>query len=204
MTINTKSTIMPNFIAQLEGYTRPEKKLLLEAYNLARDYHQGQKRRSGEAYITHPIAVVQILASWDVDIETLLAGILHDTIEDTEATRDEITKLFGDSVTDLVDGVTKIGHLRIQPNAIAETSTENIRKLLIAMSRDIRVIIVKLADRLHNMRTIKYLPASKQQRIAQETLDVFAPIADRLAMGELKAELEDLEKALPVQFMSKS
>lgn len=184
-------TAIPAFIEQLNGYSESEKRRLTVAYEFARIKHQGQKRKSGEPYVVHPQAVTVLLASWGVDLDTLQAGMLHDTLEDTDTTREELVQEFGEDCTQMIEGVTKIGHLRVGPTASLERSTENIRKLLLAMSRDIRVILVKLADRLHNMRTIQFLPEAKRQRIAQETLDVFAPLADRLAMGDVKAELED-------------
>lgn len=185
------SRIIPKFIRDMQ-YTEDERQDIARAYWFGRDRHRNQLRKSGEAYIIHPIAVAQILAGWHVDIPTIQAGLLHDTLEDTQTTSEEIRAEFGEVCTQLVEAVTKIGSLQSQ---IAHTATpesiENIRKLLLAMSHDIRVILVKLADRLHNMRTIQYLSEHKQRRKAQETLDIYAPIADRLGMGELRAELED-------------
>ncbi len=199
----TKSTALPSFIRNLASYSLADKRRIAHAYAFARDKHRGQKRRSGEAYIIHPIAVVTLLASWHVDTETLLAGMLHDTLEDTQTSQAELTAEFGPTCTQLVEGVTKIGTIKMTASARRDASTENVRKLLLAMSRDIRVVLVKLADRLHNMRTIEYLPAAKQRQKAQETLDIFAPLADRLGMGDVKAELEDLAFAVlePEQYV---
>ncbi len=188
----------PAFIEKFARLSVAERKSLTQAYQLARDAHRGQRRRSGEAYISHPIAVATILYDWKVDIVTMQAGLLHDVVEDTSVSLEDIRRDFGEDVAELVDGVTKIGllHTRRAPVTKNSQSLENIRKLLVAMSHDIRVIIVKLADRLHNMRTIAALPQEKQRRIARETLDVYAPIADRLGVGDVKAELEDLAFAV--------
>ncbi len=184
---------LPRFIQSMERLTPAQKHQLAETYQFAREAHHEQYRRSGQAYISHPVAVSQILDTWNADLTSLQAGILHDVVEDTSRTLEEVMEKFGPEVAELVDGVTKIGQMSaLGPGAVATRSVENIRKLLLAMSRDIRVILVKLADRLHNMRTLKYLSEEKQRRIAQETLDIFAPLADRLGMGDVKAELEDL------------
>ena len=168
---------------------------LSSAINFATENHAGQKRRSGEPYITHPLSVAAILVDWGMDIDTVLAGVLHDTIEDTDLTIDDLESIFGRDVAFLVDGVSKIGHARSGMRHLSSylpSTKDNLTKLLIAIGEDVRVIIIKLADRLHNMRTLQYMPKPKQQKIARETLDVFAPIADRLNMGRVRVELEEL------------
>ncbi|HMR72555.1 MAG TPA: RelA/SpoT family protein [Candidatus Saccharibacteria bacterium] len=168
---------------------------LSSAIDFATENHAGQKRRSGEPYITHPLSVAAILVDWGMDIDTILAGVLHDTIEDTDLTIDDLESIFGRDVAFLVDGVSKIGHARSGMRHLSSylpSTKDNLTKLLIAIGEDVRVIIIKLADRLHNMRTLQYMPKPKQQKIARETLDVFAPIADRLNMGRIRVELEEL------------
>lgn len=160
------------------------------AYNFAHEMHEGQYRKSGEPYIVHIIHVGYILAAMRVGPQTIVAGLLHDVIEDTDITKEEFIEKFGQEIFEIVDGVTKIGNIDF--NNLKEYQAENHRKIFIAMANDIRVIIVKLVDRLHNMRTLKHMSEEKQKRIAQETLDVYAPIAHRLGMFELKNELEDL------------
>lgn len=168
-----------------------EQALLDKAYKLAFTAHQGQKRKSGEAYITHPLAVAKILYRWEMDSATLAAALMHDTVEDTAITLDQIKTNFGQEIAFLVEGVTKLGELDISQNKSA-TSVENLRKLLLSMSEDIRVVSIKLADRLHNLKTLQYLDKTDQIRIANESLDIYAPIADRLGMGRLKAQIEDI------------
>jgi GTP pyrophosphokinase len=158
------------------------------AYRLAERLHTGQLRRSGDPYITHPLAVTTILAELGMTPPTLCAALLHDTVEDTPYTLEECRKEFGDEVALLVDGVTKLDKVKYGDSAQAET----IRKMVVAMSRDIRVLVIKLADRLHNMRTLRYLKAEKQERVARETLEIYAPLAHRLGMNTIKWELEDL------------
>lgn len=160
------------------------------AYELAKVNHQGQKRNSGEDYIIHPIHVAMILADMNMDSATIIAGLLHDTIEDTSVTYEDIEKKFGKEIAELVDGVTKLKKLNYKSKA--EKQAENIRKMVLAMAKDIRVIIVKLADRLHNMRTLEYMTEAKKIEKATETLEIYAPIADRLGMSRVKWELEDL------------
>ncbi|MGE5616419.1 MAG: RelA/SpoT family protein, partial [Bacillota bacterium] len=161
-----------------------------EAYQVARAAHSGQYRQSGEPYITHPLAVAKILAEWHLDAQAMMAALLHDVVEDTPTTKTEIAKRFGKPVADLVDGVSKID--RIEFATLQHAQAENFRKMLLAMARDVRVILIKLADRLHNMRTLDAVPLEKQERIARETLDIYAPIANRLGLNALYYELEDL------------
>jgi len=160
------------------------------AYHFADQAHEGQTRRSGERYITHPLAVAHVLAMMHMDYECIMAGLLHDVIEDTTLTRDGLALEFGDEVAELVEGVTKLAKATFETTKHAQA--ENLRKMLLAMSRDIRVIIVKLADRLHNMRTLGHLRPEKRRRIAHETLEIYAPIAQRLGMNLMRCELEDL------------
>src|SRR5512146_2110687 len=164
--------------------------LLRRAYVFSAFEHKGQVRHSGEPYLIHPIEVANILADLKLDIVTLVAGLLHDVVEDTLTTVDRISEVFGGEVAHLVDGVTKISAISFSSSE--ERQAENFRKMLLAMVDDIRVILVKLADRLHNMRTLKYLPEERRLRIAQETLDIYAPIANRLGMSKFKNELEEL------------
>ncbi len=161
-----------------------------KAYNIANEAHKGQKRLSGEPYIMHPLSVALILASLGMDEASIVAAILHDTVEDTSLTHDEVEKEFGTTIAELVEGVTKIGKVPLQTKE--EQQAENIRKMLIAMSRDIRVIIIKLADRLHNMRTLMFKPEQRRREIALETIEIYAPIAHRLGIRPIKEELEDL------------
>ena len=163
---------------------------IMRAYNLANDAHQGQMRSSGDPYISHPIAVASILLDFCMDTDTIAAALLHDVVEDTDITLDEIRKKFGDDVALMVDGVTKIGQVPL--NTKEEQQAENIRKILMAMSKDIRVIIIKLADRLHNMRTLDARPAHKQRKTSLETMNFYAPIAHRLGMSAVKEEMEDI------------
>jgi len=161
-----------------------------KAYVFSAKVHQGQTRLSGAPYMTHPMEVAFILTRLRMDVPTVVTGLLHDTIEDTLATREELIELFDQEVADLVEGVTKIGKITFRTSE--ERQAENFRKMLLAMARDIRVILVKLADRLHNMRTLKFQPEVRRRRIARETLDIYAPLANRLGISWIKSELEDL------------
>ncbi|GIW29124.1 MAG: guanosine-3',5'-bis(diphosphate) 3'-pyrophosphohydrolase [Meiothermus sp.] len=169
-----------------------------EALEFAYTAHQGQQRKSGEPYIVHPVAVAQILAELGLDVETLLAGLLHDTIEDTDVRPEDIEERFGIAVRKIVEGETKVSklyklaHATQEDKHAEEKHAEDLRQMFIAMAEDVRIIIVKLADRLHNLRTLEFMPPHKQQRIARETLEIYAPLAHRLGIGQVKLELEDL------------
>ena len=165
--------------------------LIDKAYRTALEAHEGQRRKSGEPYIVHPLCVGIILADLEMDKETIAAGLLHDVVEDTIMTNEDIEREFGDDVAILVDGVTKMSKLQYNGDKV-EFQADNLRKMFLAMARDIRVIIIKLADRLHNMRTLKYQPPEKQIEIARETLDIYSPIAQRLGISKIKVELDDL------------
>ena len=164
--------------------------LIRKAYVYCAKVHQGQTRLSGEPYIIHPMEVAGLLADLKLDVPSIVTGFLHDTIEDTLATSEDIAKMFGIEVAALVDGVTKISKINFKTKE--ESQAENFRKMLLAMAIDIRVILVKLADRLHNMRTLEFQDEMKQRRIARETMDIYAPIANRLGISWVKVELEDL------------
>ncbi|CAN5493420.1 hypothetical protein BH23CHL10_BH23CHL10_06920 [soil metagenome] len=162
--------------------------LIRRAHEMAAGAHEGQLRSSGEPYITHPIAVSHYLATLQMDAETLSAALLHDVPEDTDLTVAEIEKRFGRDVARLVDGVTKLSKFG-SARTMEEQQAENIRKMFMAMAEDVRVVIIKLADRLHNMRTLQHLPTDKQQRIARQTIEIYAPLAHRLGMWQIKWEL---------------
>jgi GTP diphosphokinase / guanosine-3',5'-bis(diphosphate) 3'-diphosphatase len=164
--------------------------VLERAYRFSERSHRGQQRASGEPYLSHPLQVASLLVDFKMDVITVTAGLLHDVLEDTGATKAELEREFGKDIAELVDGVTKIGKLAFSSRE--ERQAENFRKMLVAMARDLRVLMIKLADRLHNMRTLDYLPTDKSRKIAQETLDIYAPLAHRLGMAKVKAELEDL------------
>lgn len=169
---------------------KDELALLEKAFRFAEEMHAGQKRKSGEAFVIHPVEVAIILADLHMDVETLIAALLHDTVEDTVATKQQVADMFGDSVAELVDGVTKI--TKIEVETLSDEQAETFRKMLVAMSKDIRVIVIKLADRLHNMRTLSALREDRRIFKARETLEIYAPIAHRLGISSIKWELEDL------------
>jgi len=164
--------------------------LVNRAYRFSELSHRGQQRASGEPYLSHPLEVAGLLVNFKMDVTTVTAGLLHDVLEDTDATKDDLEREFGREIAELVDGVTKIGKLAFSSRE--ERQAENFRKMVVAMAHDLRVLMIKLADRLHNMRTLDYLPPDKGRKIAQETLDIYAPLAHRLGMAKVKAELEDL------------
>ncbi|MCR4909645.1 MAG: bifunctional (p)ppGpp synthetase/guanosine-3',5'-bis(diphosphate) 3'-pyrophosphohydrolase [Lachnospiraceae bacterium] len=165
--------------------------IIEKAYRMAEEAHRNQFRKSGEPYIIHPLSVSIILADLELDKETIVAGLLHDVVEDTEMTEEELSESFGQDVAYLVDGVTKLSKLKYHGNKV-EFQADNLRKMFMAMARDIRVILIKLADRLHNMRTLQYQPPEKQKEVARETLDIYSPIAQRLGISKVKVELDDL------------
>lgn len=176
-------------------YDEDELAELVHAMEFASERHRGQKRKSGEPFIIHPISVAGILVDWGMDIDSVLAGVLHDTVEDTDTSLTEIENYFGHDVAFLVDGVTKVSQARSGMRDISSYlpgTRDNLTKLLIAVGQDVRVIIIKLADRLHNMQTLDHMVHLKQQKIARETLEVFAPLADRLNMGRVRVQLEEL------------
>ncbi|MFG1948986.1 RelA/SpoT family protein [Nonomuraea sp. NPDC048826] len=182
----------PLFRTVRATHPKADLRLIERAYDMAAHHHRDQKRKSGDPYITHPLAVATILAELGTDDETLCAALLHDTVEDTAYGLDELRGDFGDTIASLVDGVTKLDKVKFGDAAQAET----VRKMVVAMSRDIRVLIIKLADRLHNMRTMRYLPEHKRHQKSRETLEIFAPLAHRLGMNTIKWELEDLAFAM--------
>ena len=178
-------------LAEHISYLKPDDVALVEkAYQFSKSAHEGQFRKSGEAYISHPIAVAKLLAKWHLDAHALMAALLHDVVEDTPATKQEVSDLFGKPVAELVDGVSKLDRIEFQTEAHAQA--ENFRKMLLAMARDVRVILIKLADRLHNMRTLDSMVSEKRKRIAKETLEIYAPIANRLGLNSVYQELADL------------
>ena len=191
---DTESPTLPPYVLALKERVAylPEAQVerVLRAYEVGARAHEGQTRKSGEPYITHPIAVAGILAELGLDAETIIAAILHDTLEDTQLSRTELTAEFGETVAELVDGVTKLDKMRFSSRQ--EADAESFRKMLLAMARDIRVILIKLSDRLHNMRTLGAKDPASSRRIARETLEIYAPIAQRLGMNKFKAELQDL------------
>jgi len=183
--------MLENLISKIEEYNpQCDVELIIRAYNYAENAHQGQYRKSGERYFIHPVEVAKILIELQMDNSTIAAGLLHDVIEDTDYGYDKIRKEFGEEIADLVEGVTKL--TRLSFNSKEERQAENLRKMVLAMAKDIRVILIKLADRLHNMRTLKFQSTEKQKEKATETLEIFAPIAHRLGISRLKWELEDL------------
>ena len=184
-------TEIDDLVRQVQScYPEADEALLRRAYAFSAKAHEGQTRRSGEPYLQHPVAVAGILTFLKLDVTAIVAGLLHDTLEDTVATQEELQTHFGHEVAHLVEGVTKIGQIPFR--TYEEKQAENFRKMLLSMADDIRVVFIKLADRLHNMRTLGHLPEDKQKQIAQETLEIYAPLANRLGMSWLKQELEDL------------
>ncbi|MDP6560639.1 MAG: HD domain-containing protein, partial [Candidatus Binatia bacterium] len=167
-----------------------EVEMVRRAYDFSAEVHRGQKRMSGEPYLVHPVAVAEIIADLKLDVPSIVGGLLHDTVEDTLTTLDQIQEDFGKDVAALVDGVTKLS--RVNFTSREEKQSENFRKMVLAMVKDVRVILIKLADRTHNMRTLGHLSNEQQFAIAQETLDIYAPLADRLGIAWIKCELEDL------------
>ena len=165
--------------------------IIIKAYDLAKDAHKEQKRKSGEPYLIHPVCVAIILAQLEMDKETIVGGLLHDVVEDTKYTTEDLTGMFSAEVAALVDGVTKLTQLNYSADKL-ELQAENLRKMFLAMAKDIRVIIIKLADRLHNMRTMEFMKPEKQREMSRETMDIYAPIADRLGISKVKVELDDL------------
>jgi GTP pyrophosphokinase len=183
-------------LEQAKGqFSAKQVKQFERAIEIASKAHAGQKRASGEPYVTHPLAVASLLIDWGLDIDTVIAGVLHDTIEDTNLTLEDIEREFDHDVALLVDGVTKLGKLRKgmrDINSYLPKTKDNLTKFLIAIGEDVRVVIIKLADRLHNLQTLQFLPHDKQQKIARESLEIFAPLADRLNMGRVRVQLEEL------------
>ena len=173
-----------------ENYSQEDNEILLRAYRFAEKAHEGQKRASGEPYFIHPCAVAEILVDLGLDCATVTAALLHDIVEDTPVTPEQIQREFGDEVMNLVGGVTKLDKIVFKSHE--EEEAENFRKIFVAMAKDIRVIIIKLADRLHNMRSLNFLSEERQKRMARETLDIFCPIAGRLGISQINCELEDL------------
>ena len=191
MGLTKNEQAIENIIAQIQA-SQPEASvdLIRKAYDFACNAHEGQLRASGEPYISHPLGVAKILAGLQIDTVTISAALLHDVVEDTKVLLEELERIFGKDIAKLVDGVTKLN--KIEYKSKEEQQMENFRKMFLAMAKDIRVVLIKLADRLHNMRTLKYMPEPKQQKIAYETLEIFAPLAHRLGISSIKWELEDL------------
>src|SRR5947199_7579341 len=173
-----------------ENRPNADLELVRKAYEFSQKHPSGQQRASGEPYLVHPLEVALVLSEMKMDSVALAAGLLHDSVEDTSVTIVDIRKEFGEQVAHIVEGVTKIS--KIDFSSHEEQQAENLRKMMLAMVDDIRVVLIKLADRLHNMRTLEHLPPDRRQKIAQETLDIYAPIAHRLGMGKIRGELEDL------------
>ena len=191
MSDNAAVADVQELISKVQSYNpNAELELIERAYNFAAKSHAGHRRASGSPYLSHPLGVSMILADLRMDSVTIGSGLLHDTVEDCDVTVAQLQQEFGEEVAVIVDGVTKLG--RVEFSRQEERQAETFRKMLLAMAKDIRVILVKLGDRLHNMRTLEYLPEHKQQRIAQETMDIYAPLANRLGIHWVKSELEDI------------
>lgn len=183
--------MLENLLLRIEQYNPDgDLNVVIKAYDYATKAHENQYRKSGEKYITHPMEVAKILAELELDVDTIAAGLLHDVIEDTEATYDDIAREFSKDIADLTDGVTKLG--KIAYRSKEETQAENMRKMFLAMGKDIRVVLIKLADRLHNMRTLKHMKPEKAKDISMETIQIYAPIANRLGISKIKLEMEDI------------
>ena len=170
------------------GINKKDEELIKKAYEFAKRAHEGQKRMSGELYFAHVFETAKILAKFGMDVQTIVAGLLHDVLEDTKITEEEVKKEFGEDIVFLVNGVTKLGTLKYRGH---ERHVESLRKFFVAMTNDLRVVIIKFADRLHNLNTLQFLPEEKRSRIAMESIEVYAPLANRLGMGKLKGEIED-------------
>lgn len=178
-------------LVQIRRYnSKGDFELIKRAYQFASQAHAGQKRLSGENYINHPLAVAKTLADWKLDSGSIVAGLLHDTVEDAGVSLEKLEKEFGEEIADLVDGVSKIGEIKLRGSK-EEEFVENLRKMIMVMAKDLRVVLIKLADRYHNLQTLAVLPEEKQKRIARETLEIYAPLAERLGIGEMKGKLED-------------
>ena len=191
MTVVALNTIIPGWtLGDDPLLERLDTGLLARAYRFSEQAHSGQKRLSGEDYVTHCIEVAKILAELHLDTVTVASGLIHDVVEDTEITVADVERAFGREIAQIVDGVTKISNISYRSRQ--ERQVENYRKLLLSVAKDVRVILIKLADRLHNMRTLEYLSEEKRQRIAQETMDLYAPLAHRFGMAKMRWELEDL------------
>jgi len=188
-------------IKNLDKYSETDRSLIENAYNFAVQAHKSQKRLSGDAFITHPLAVAELLSELKLDASTIAAALLHDTIEDSEVSKNILSEQFGTEISFLVDGVTKLKQIGLPANSDPE-KIQNFKKMFFAVAKDVRVILIKLADRLHNMRTVAFLPDQDRKRVALETLEIYAPIAARLGMGGWKGELEDLafQYAYPTEF----
>jgi GTP pyrophosphokinase len=187
----TKELRINDLLEKVQSYyPAADVKLIRAAYDFSAEVHRGQKRLSGEPYLIHPLAVANIIADLKLDVPSIVAGLLHDTVEDTLVTLEELVRRFGEEIAALVDGVTKLGHAESMSHQ--EKQADNLRKMILAMGKDVRVILIKLADRVHNMRTLAHLPHEKQIRTAQETLEIYAPLSHRLGIAWIKSELEDL------------
>src|SRR5256885_6585223 len=173
-----------------ENRPQDDLEIIRKAYDFSLKHHQGQTRASGDPYLIHPLEVAMVLTDLKLDSTAIAAGLLHDAIEDTPVTDDDVRREFGDQVVHIVEGVTKIDKIDLASRE--ERQAENVRKMVLAMVDDIRVVLIKLADRLHNMRTLKHLPEERRLSVARETLDIYAPLAHRLGMGKVRGELEDL------------
>ncbi len=185
-----KKLTLEDIVTQIYAYApQADVSPLRKAYSFSEKAHAGQLRQSGEPFLQHPLEVANILTELKLDVPSIVAGLLHDVVEDTLHTKEELKREFGEDIAAMVDGVTKIG--KIEFRSVQEKQAENFRKMIVSMAEDIRVILIKLADRLHNMRTLDALAEEKRERIAQETLEIYAPLANRLGIGWIKSELED-------------